>query len=85
MATEHATGARAPITDPDGWEVVDGIIAWMMPEDPTGIFQAELGPFVILEGPDGSVVAVPRDALAVLARGLLAAHVDAARTDRWPR
>ena len=83
MATEHATGARAPITDPAGWEVVEGLTAWMVAKDRA--WPPESGPFVILEGLSGDSIAIPRNALGVLARGLLAAHVDAARTDRWPR
>lgn len=82
---EHATGAVHPITDTaTGWNLGHGLHAWMVAIDPTGLHDPALGPFVVLEGPDGADVTVPRALLAVLSRGIVAAHVDASRTDRWP-
>lgn len=83
--TDHATGAVHPITDTEhGWELGQGVQAWMAAIDPTGQHDPAAGPFVVLEGPDGQDVAVPRVLLGVLSRGIVAAHVDAARPDRWP-
>ncbi len=76
-------GAVHPILggQENAWELTDtsdaeGIWAWMAD---TGTGE----PSVILQGPDGEVH-IPRNRLAVLARGLLAAHVDAGRPDHWP-
>lgn len=83
--TTPATGARHPITDPEGWWELDhGLKVGMARTDPTDWNDRAQGPFVVLEGWDGQTVVIPRRLLGVLARGLLAAHVDAARTDVWP-
>ncbi len=83
--TERATGVLHPITDPEaGWELDHGLKVWMAHTDPLDWNDPSAGPFVALEGWDGQVVVIPRRLLAVLARGILAAHVDSARTDRWP-
>lgn len=84
--TERATGARHPITDPEhGWEVSRDLHAWMAGTDPINTYTDDRGPFVVLEDQaDGTLIVVPNNLLAVLARGLIAAHVDSGRTDRWP-
>lgn len=77
-----------PITDPDpeaqAWQWPAGH-AWMASQDPHGLYPDGDGPFVIVVGASGEAVTVPRTSLVALATALLAAHVDAARTDRWPR
>lgn len=86
--SDHATGARHPITaspTEPAWHLAGGLRSWMSDTDPTACHDPVAGPFVILEGPDGQDVAIPRNLLAVYARGILAAHVDAGRPDRWPR
>lgn len=83
--TEHATGARHPITDPaHRWELSRDLHAWMTAVDPSGTYTDDRGPFVAIEDQaEGSLVVVPNNLLALLARGLIAAHVDSGRTDRW--
>lgn len=85
--TEHATGARHPILAREleaPWELGE-LRAWMTDVDPTECYDPSEGPFVVLLGADGQEVTIPRALLGVLARGIAAAHVDAGRTDRWPR
>lgn len=84
---DHVTGARHPITagqSEPAWELGDGLQAWMSASDPATWFDPSHGPFVVLQAPDGQSISIPRRLIALLARGLMAAHVDAARPDRWP-
>jgi hypothetical protein len=84
--TEHATGARHPITDnaEHPWEISYDLHAWMSGADPTGTYTDDRGPFVTLEdAAEGALIVIPNNLLALLARGLIAAHVDSGRTDRW--
>lgn len=88
MAEQRATGARHPITDSaeHPWELSQDLRAWMSGADPTGTYPDDRGPFVTIEDTaEGTLIVVPNNLLAGLSRGLIAAHVDSGRTDRWPR
>jgi hypothetical protein len=71
-----ATGARHPIAfNPeamDSWQVTDQLSA----------FQKADGQVIISCRRSGGSVVVPREVLVVLARGLMAAHVNAGRLPR---
>ena len=87
MAQQHATGAHHPITDPEHpWELPGGLRAWMAATDPQKVYPDRRGPFVILEEEnDGNVIVLPHNQTAILGRGLIAAHVEGCRSDRWPK
>jgi hypothetical protein len=87
MPDQRATGVRHPITDSaeHPWQLSRDLHAWMSAADPTGTYPTERGPFVTLEdAAEGTLLVIPNSLIATLARGLIAAHVDSGRTDRWP-
>lgn len=70
--------SRHPIAAGPGqpWEFAPGYFACMWQDDITPD-----GPHVVIDDPAGERMIIPRSTLAVLGRGLLAAHVDGSRPE----